>query len=95
MYGNLGEEAAAMSRVLVIGAVNMDVGGRSYAPLRMADSNPAAVSTSFGGVGRNIALHGNPVLEHLASHHRLRHLHERKMLRAVKRRTRIQSQSQS
>ena len=44
-----------MSRVLVIGAVNMDVGGRSHAPLRMADSNPAAVSTSFGGVGRNIA----------------------------------------
>ncbi|MBQ3549018.1 MAG: carbohydrate kinase family protein [Oscillospiraceae bacterium] len=44
-----------MGRVLVIGAVNMDVGGRSAAALRMADSNPGTVTTSFGGVGRNIA----------------------------------------
>lgn len=44
-----------MSRVLVIGAVNMDVGGRSSDALRMQDSNPGTVSTSFGGVGRNIA----------------------------------------
>ena len=44
-----------MARVLVIGAVNMDVGGRSKETLRMADSNPGVVSTSFGGVGRNIA----------------------------------------
>ena len=43
-----------MARVLVIGAVNMDVGGRSYGPLRMADSNPAAVSTSFGGVAATL-----------------------------------------
>lgn len=44
-----------MGRVLVIGAVNVDIGGRSAAPLRMQDSNPGAVTTSFGGVGRNIA----------------------------------------
>lgn len=44
-----------MPRVLVIGAVNMYVGGRSSEALRMQDSNPGAVSTSFGGVGRNIA----------------------------------------
>lgn len=44
-----------MGRVLVIGAVNMDVGGRSGSKLRMADSNPGTVTTSFGGVGRNIA----------------------------------------
>ncbi len=44
-----------MGRVLVIGAVNVDIGGRSAAPLRMQDSNPGSVTTSFGGVGRNIA----------------------------------------
>lgn len=44
-----------MGRVLVIGAVNMDVGGRSSDKLRLADSNPGVVTTSFGGVGRNIA----------------------------------------
>ena len=44
-----------MSRVLVIGAVNVDIGGRSAAALRMQDSNPGSVTTSFGGVGRNIA----------------------------------------
>lgn len=44
-----------MGRVLVVGAVNMDVGGRSRETLRMHDSNPGVVSTSFGGVGRNIA----------------------------------------
>ena len=44
-----------MGRVLVIGAVNVDIGGRSHAALRMQDSNPGSVTTSFGGVGRNIA----------------------------------------
>lgn len=44
-----------MGRVLVIGAVNVDIGGRSHAALRTQDSNPGSVTTSFGGVGRNIA----------------------------------------
>ena len=39
----------------VIGAVNMDLWGRSRAPLRQRDSNPGAVYISPGGVGRNIA----------------------------------------
>ena len=39
----------------VVGGVNMDIGGRSNAPLVAADSNPGTVSMSVGGVGRNIA----------------------------------------
>ena len=41
--------------VLVIGGVNMDLGGRSRAPLVAGDSNPGKVTASLGGVGRNIA----------------------------------------
>ena len=40
---------------VVIGGVNMDIGGRSAAPLVGGDSNPGAVRMSLGGVGRNIA----------------------------------------
>ena len=40
---------------VVVGGVNMDIGGRSFAPLVAADSNPGAISMSLGGVGRNIA----------------------------------------
>ena len=40
---------------MVVGGVNVDVCGRSLAPLVAADSNPGTVSTSLGGVGRNIA----------------------------------------
>ncbi len=40
---------------VVVGGVNMDIGGRSFAALVNEDSNPGAVSTSMGGVGRNIA----------------------------------------
>lgn len=40
---------------VVVGGVNVDIGGRSYAPLVEADSNPGRVSISLGGVGRNIA----------------------------------------
>ena len=40
---------------VVVGGVNMDIGGTSYAPLVAEDSNPGAVSMSLGGVGRNIA----------------------------------------
>ena len=40
---------------VVVGGVNVDIGGRSFAPLVAADSNPGTVSVSLGGVGRNIA----------------------------------------
>ena len=43
------------SYAAVIGGVNMDVGGRSDAPLVANDSNPGKVRISLGGVGRNIA----------------------------------------
>lgn len=43
------------SYVAVVGGVNVDIGGRSFAPLVAADSNPGQVSISLGGVGRNIA----------------------------------------
>ena len=40
---------------VVVGGVNMDIGGVSAAPLVSADSNPGVVRISLGGVGRNIA----------------------------------------
>ena len=40
---------------VVIGGVNIDIGGRSFAPLIARDSNPGHVTVSLGGVGRNIA----------------------------------------
>ncbi len=43
------------SYVVVVGGVNVDIGGRSFAPLVAADSNPGRVTVSLGGVGRNIA----------------------------------------
>ena len=43
------------SYAVVVGGVNVDIGGRSFAPLVAADSNPGTVSISLGGVGRNIA----------------------------------------
>ena len=43
------------SYAVVIGGVNVDIGGRSLAPLIAADSNPGKVTVSLGGVGRNIA----------------------------------------
>lgn len=43
-------------RVVVIGAVNMDICGMPSKELVMRDSNPGRVSFSVGGVGRNIAL---------------------------------------
>ncbi len=39
----------------VVGGVNVDIGGRSAAPLIPGDSNPGTVRTSLGGVGRNVA----------------------------------------
>ena len=43
------------SYAVVIGGVNIDIGGRSFRPLVARDSNPGRVTTSLGGVGRNIA----------------------------------------
>ena len=40
---------------VVVGGVNVDIGGRSFAGLVAADSNPGSVQVSLGGVGRNIA----------------------------------------
>ena len=40
---------------VVVGGVNMDIGGAARAPLVRADSNPGTVRMSLGGVGRNIA----------------------------------------
>ncbi len=41
--------------VVVVGGVNVDIGGRALAPLVSADSNPGHVTVTLGGVGRNIA----------------------------------------
>nr|WP_325212751.1 PfkB family carbohydrate kinase [uncultured Oscillibacter sp.] len=41
--------------VTVVGGVNVDIGGKPEAALVARDSNPGAVSSSLGGVGRNIA----------------------------------------
>ena len=43
------------SYAVVVGGVNIDIGGKSFAPLVAADSNPGTVKLSLGGVGRNIA----------------------------------------
>ena len=41
--------------VAVVGGVNMDIGAVSAEALVARDSNPGHVTTSLGGVGRNIA----------------------------------------
>ena len=43
------------SYVVVVGGVNVDIGGRPFGNLVEADSNPGRVTMSLGGVGRNIA----------------------------------------
>ncbi|MBR4291264.1 MAG: winged helix-turn-helix transcriptional regulator [Oscillospiraceae bacterium] len=43
------------SYVVVVGGVNVDIGGKSFSKLVSADSNPGIVKLSLGGVGRNIA----------------------------------------
>jgi len=43
------------SYVVVVGGINVDIGGRSYVSLVAGDSNPGSVKLSLGGVGRNIA----------------------------------------
>jgi len=42
------------SYAVVVGGANVDIGGRSAAPLVPADSNPGTITLSLGGVGRNI-----------------------------------------
>lgn len=44
-----------MPRVIVIGGANVDIKGRSDAPVIAGTSNPGSVTVSAGGVGRNIA----------------------------------------
>ena len=46
---------AAEPYAAVVGAVNIDLWGRSAAPLIPRDSNPGEIRISLGGVGRNIA----------------------------------------
>ncbi len=41
--------------VVVVGGANVDVHGRPARPLKLHDSNPGSVTTSPGGVGRNVA----------------------------------------
>ena len=42
-------------RAVVVGGVNVDIGGQPFLQLVMKDSNPGKVTMSLGGVGRNIA----------------------------------------
>ncbi|MFV0479943.1 MAG: carbohydrate kinase family protein [Anaerorhabdus sp.] len=44
-----------MGRIFIVGGANMDITGYSHQALQNKDSNPGVVSTSYGGVGRNIA----------------------------------------
>ena len=43
------------SPAVVVGGVNMDIGGHCFAKPIYGDSNPGKISLSLGGVGRNIA----------------------------------------
>ena len=45
----------ASSYVAVVGAINIDIWGKSSSILILNDSNPGVISYSLGGVGRNIA----------------------------------------
>ena len=53
----MAQKCSAFSQgyVAVVGGANIDICGRSVGPLVARDSNPGHVSTSLGGVGRNIA----------------------------------------
>jgi len=44
-----------MSYITVIGAANMDIIAKPFCPIIPHDSNPSRITTSHGGVGRNIA----------------------------------------
>ena len=51
----IGNWIDATPYIAVVGGANIDIGGRSHAPLIMGDSNPGSLVESVGGVGRNIA----------------------------------------
>ena len=40
---------------VVVGGINIDIGGHPFLPMLAGDSNPGRVDMSLGGVGRNIA----------------------------------------
>ena len=42
--------------VLVVGGVNIDIGGQPFGRLEPKTSNPGVIRTALGGVGRNIAI---------------------------------------
>lgn len=46
---------APSPNVIVVGGINMDIGGRAFGPMVPSDSNPGVIKTNPGGVGRNIA----------------------------------------
>lgn len=48
-------ERVINKRVVVLGGVNMDIGGSPFNKLVMRDSNPGVIKATPGGVGRNIA----------------------------------------
>ncbi len=43
-----------MSKITVIGGINIDIEGSPFNELKCQDSNPGKISLSYGGVGRNI-----------------------------------------
>ena len=40
---------------VVVGGINIDIGGRPFLPMISGESNPGSVTMGLGGVGRNIA----------------------------------------
>lgn len=55
-----------MARIVVIGGANLDVKGRSAAPVIAATSNPGTVVMTAGGVARNIAHNLAQLGQHVA-----------------------------
>ena len=55
MNQELARSIAAGKRVVVVGGMNMDIGGSPAGKLILRDSNPGRISLRPGGVGRNIA----------------------------------------
>lgn len=45
-----------MSKILVIGAQNIDIFAQAAKKFVKGDSNPATINMAFGGVGRNVAV---------------------------------------
>ena len=51
---NMGNQMKTDKYIVGIGAANMDIHGRSRAPVNLRDSNPGRMHSSIGGVTRNI-----------------------------------------